>query len=46
MVPRAELRVELLRRNGFEIVETFLEWFNVAGHPAAKKPSLHRRPGA
>jgi tRNA (cmo5U34)-methyltransferase len=29
---------ELFRRNGFEIVETFFQWFNFAGFLCVKKP--------
>jgi len=31
-----------MSRNVFEIVETFLQWFNVAGYLCVKKPSLRR----
>ncbi|HMB96444.1 MAG TPA: carboxy-S-adenosyl-L-methionine synthase CmoA [Tepidisphaeraceae bacterium] len=30
---------ELFRRNGFEIVETFFQWFNFAGFLCVKKPA-------
>ena len=30
--------LQLFRRNGFEIVETFFQWFNFAGFPCVKKP--------
>jgi tRNA (cmo5U34)-methyltransferase len=45
LVPyRSRENIELLQRNGFEIVETFFQWFNFAGYLAVKKPSLRRRP--
>jgi tRNA (cmo5U34)-methyltransferase len=31
---------ELFERNGFEIVETFFQWFNFAGFLCVKKPAL------
>ena len=34
---RIEENVELLRRNGFEIVETFFQWYNFAGFVCVKK---------
>lgn len=35
---RIEENLELFRRNGFEIVETFYQWFNFAGFLCVKKP--------
>lgn len=38
LVPyRLEENIELFRRNGFEIVETFFQWFNFAGFLCVKK---------
>jgi tRNA (cmo5U34)-methyltransferase len=38
LVPyRLEENLELFRRNGFEIVETFFQWFNFAGFLCVKK---------
>jgi tRNA (cmo5U34)-methyltransferase len=37
---RLEENLELFRRNGFEIVETFFQWFNFAGFLCVKKPTL------
>jgi tRNA (cmo5U34)-methyltransferase len=34
---RLEENLELFRRNGFEIVETFFQWFNFAGFLCVKK---------
>jgi tRNA (cmo5U34)-methyltransferase len=34
---RAEENMDLFRRNGFEIVETFFQWFNFAGFLCVKK---------
>ena len=34
---RAEQNMDLFRRNGFEIVETFFQWFNFAGFLCVKK---------
>jgi len=34
-----EENVDLFRRNGFEIVETFSQWFNFAGFLCVKKPT-------
>lgn len=34
---RIEENVELFRRNGFEIVETFFQWYNFAGFVCLKK---------
>lgn len=31
--------LDLFRRNGFEIVETFFQWFNFAGFLCVKKPA-------
>jgi len=40
LVPyRLEENVELFRRNGFELVETFFQWFNFAGFLCVKKPA-------
>jgi len=35
---RLDENVELFRRNGFELVETFFQWFNFAGFLCVKKP--------
>jgi len=35
---RLDENVDLFRRNGFEIVETFFQWFNFAGFLCVKKP--------
>ncbi len=35
---RIEENLELFRRNGFEIVETFFQWYNFAGFLCVKKP--------
>ncbi len=44
LVPyRIEENIELLTRNGFEIVETFFQWYNFAGFVCIKKPA-HRKP--
>jgi tRNA (cmo5U34)-methyltransferase len=40
---RLEENVELFRRNGFEVVETFFQWFNFAGFLCIKTPG--RVPG-
>ena len=37
---RLEENLELFRRNGFEIVETFFQWFNFAGFLCVKKQAL------
>lgn len=42
---RSRENLELLRRNGFEVVETFFQWFNFAGYLCIKKPELRRRRG-
>ncbi len=40
LVPyRLEENLELFHRNGFEIVETFFQWFNFAGFLCVKKPA-------
>jgi tRNA (cmo5U34)-methyltransferase len=40
LVPyRLDENVELFRRNGFELVETFFQWFNFAGFLCVKKPA-------
>ncbi len=36
---RIEENLELFRRNGFEIVETFFQWYNFAGFLCVKKPT-------
>ncbi len=36
---RLEENVDLFRRNGFEMVETFFQWFNFAGFLCVKKPA-------
>jgi tRNA (cmo5U34)-methyltransferase len=43
MIPyRVEEDLELFRRCGFEIVETFFQWYNFVGILCIKKPSLSR----
>ena len=40
LVPyRVDENMELFRRNGFEIAETFFQWYNFAGFLCVKKPS-------
>jgi tRNA (cmo5U34)-methyltransferase len=39
---RLEENIELFRRNGFEVVETFFQWFNFAGFLCIKTPSRLR----
>ena len=40
LVPyRLDENVELFRRNGFEVVETFFQWFNFAGFLCVKNPA-------
>ena len=40
LVPyRLEENLELFHRNGFEIVETFFQWFNFSGFLCVKKPA-------
>lgn len=40
LVPyRMDENKELFRRNGFEIVETFFQWYNFAGFLCVKKPA-------
>lgn len=40
MIPyRIDEDLELLRRNGFEIVEPFFQWYNFVGFVCVKKPS-------
>ena len=36
---RIEENLEMFRRNGFEIVETFFQWYNFAGYLCVKKSS-------
>jgi tRNA (cmo5U34)-methyltransferase len=36
---RLEENLDLFRRNGFQIVETFFQWFNFAGFLCVKKPA-------
>lgn len=36
---RLEENLELFRRNGFEVVETFFQWFNFAGIVCVKRPA-------
>ena len=39
LVPyRIQENIELFRRNGFEIVESFFQWFNFMGYLCVKKP--------
>ena len=40
---RLEENLQLVRRNGFEIVESFFRWFNFAGFLCVKKPSRAAR---
>jgi tRNA (cmo5U34)-methyltransferase len=40
---RIEENLDLFRRNGFDIVETFFQWFNFAGFLCVKKPGVLRR---
>jgi len=35
---RLEENLDLFRRNGFEVVETFFQWFNFAGFLCIKRP--------
>ncbi len=45
LVPyRTEENVELFRRNGFEVVETFFQWYNFAGYVCLKSGASRRRP--
>jgi tRNA (cmo5U34)-methyltransferase len=37
---RLEENLDLFRRNGFEMVETFFQWFNFAGFLCVKKPAF------
>jgi tRNA (cmo5U34)-methyltransferase len=37
---RADENQELVRRNGFEIVETFFRWYKFSGFLCVKKPAL------
>lgn len=37
--------LDLFRRNGFEIVETFFQWFNFAGFLCIKSPRIPERGG-
>ena len=37
---RLEENIELFHRNGFQIVETFFQWFNFAGFLCVKKSAL------
>ncbi len=40
LVPyRVDENLELFRRNGFEIVETFFQWYNFAGFVCVKRPA-------
>jgi len=39
---RVEENIDLFRRNGFEIVETFFQWFNFVGFLCVKKPVSRR----
>jgi tRNA (cmo5U34)-methyltransferase len=40
---RVEENLDLFRRNGFQIVDTFFQWFNFAGFLCIKKPALSDR---
>ena len=42
---RLEENIELFRRNGFQIVETFFQWFNFAGFLCVKKSALEQPMG-
>jgi len=45
MVPyRMDENLELFRRSGFEIVETFFQWYNFAGFLCVKKPAMRSTP--
>ena len=45
LVPyRLDENVDLFRRNGFEIVETFFQWFNFAGFLCVKKAAAVKAP--
>ena len=45
LVPyRLDENIELFRRNGFELVETFFQWLNFAGFLCIKKPAAHSEP--
>ncbi len=41
---RLEENLDLFRRNGFEAVETFFQWFNFAGFLCVKKPAAVSEP--
>lgn len=44
MIPyRIEENVELFRRSGFEMVETYFQWYNFAGFLCVKKTGLRRQ---
>lgn len=44
MIPyRVEENMELFRRSGFEIVETYFQWYNFAGFLCVKQPTLRRQ---
>jgi tRNA (cmo5U34)-methyltransferase len=43
---RLEENLDLFRRNGFELVETFFQWFNFAGFLCIKKPAIAPAPHA
>ena len=41
MIPyRIEENVELFRRSGFEMVDTYFQWYNFAGFLCVKKAAL------
>ncbi|MGH9662211.1 MAG: carboxy-S-adenosyl-L-methionine synthase CmoA [Bryobacteraceae bacterium] len=43
LVPyRIDENLEMFRRNGFEVVETFFQWYNFVGFLCVKKPSPGR----
>ena len=47
LVPyKIDENMEMFRRNGFEIVESFFQWYNFAGFLCIKKPSHRRTDGA
>jgi len=40
---RTDENLELFRANGFELVETFFQWYNFAGYLCPKSPSSEQR---
>jgi len=46
LVPyRLEENLELFQRNGFEVADTFFQWFNFAGMICVKRPAGDGQPG-